>query len=287
MPEIVKISELSAAAALTGDELAPIVQDGVTVSTTLDNVADLAADAAAIAAAQAFTATAIYRGNFSNIDCFGFPQLALDVGNATAAGTLTPSGTKGQAIRRIVGDSGANSPGVGVDFYAIGASYYRTASGGGGGFTFDALLMMEAILDTQCVMFGFCDLSNNAMFNLVSNPSEFAYLAAFAKDATDTYLQFMLRSASGTVTKIPLTGVLVSALVNHMLQVHIEATATEVAYRLTDLQTGIVIASGSSSSNMPAADQKLYPHMAMQTKSSGAVTAVQLAFFRMQVSVQP
>jgi hypothetical protein len=41
MPDIVRISELTAAAALDGTEVVPVVQDGTTVRTTAQAIADL------------------------------------------------------------------------------------------------------------------------------------------------------------------------------------------------------------------------------------------------------
>lgn len=285
-----KISELTAASTLTGTELVPVVQGGVTKRTTANDLKALSSSlltALLTSELQGLQFSAQYRGNSTNFDTRGIVAVNVDAGLSSAVGAYVPSGTRGQAMQRLVSDSGTSSPGVGVDTYGSQTPFYCDVSGvGSGGFTYNALLMIEAITNTQCAFFGFCELTGNAMFNLVTEPSQFSYICAFAKDSTDTNLQFMLRN-NGTVTKVSLPGVTVAALVNHLLQVQIVAAATGVNYQLTDLETGVIIASGSVSANMPAADQKLYPHMALQTKSSGGVTAVKLAFLKYSISVQP
>lgn len=307
-----KISEMTAAGSLTGTEQIEVVQGGLTRRTTTQSIADLAPPAGvqSVVAGSGITvdssdpenpivsatggggsvddstllrASAQYRGNGSSIDSVGFVALTIDTGGGTAAGTFTPSGTKGQILPRLVGDSGVGTVGVGVDFYGAQTPFYRDVTGSGTpGFTFNALVMMEAILDTQCVFLGVCNLNSNAMFNLVTEPSQFSSIAAFAKDSTDTYLQFMLASG-GSLTKTPLTGITVSGLVNHLLRARIVATDTEVSYSLLDLETGVEIASGSVSVNMPAADAQLFAHLALQTKASGPVTAVKLGFLKLTV----
>lgn len=276
MPEIVKISELSAAVTLDGTELVPVVQDGVTVRTTIDDIA-------ALAPVPTITDLITDRSPFWAIANISGGALTTQ----PAALQTTGSGTQAFPAKDFTAyltsldcerRTSANS--MNSNAYSLpsdgGATVQQSVSGNvrAGGYQFGAIMgSPTAQLGDRmfCGMYRY----NTTIPVAGSDPSSRANICGFAVDEADVNVQFIHNDASGNATKTDL-GVSWAALAGKALSMLITTPrgGGAVSYSLTVLDTGVEYSGTTAATNLPAADIDLSPIAALNT-GEGAV-AVQL-----------
>lgn len=266
-----KISQLDPAAALTGAEGFPVVQDGDTVEATVQAVLDIAADNAAdafdvVLQNAEFQCVFDWGSNGSNatptIGGSGTPMSTSTQGTV-AAGVNSYTGALLLAVNRIeCSASGSNDIGASVHQTNTFAGMYRRTSGNsrGGGFDIKIWFGLPDVKTDQRAVIGVYGNNSTPPSAAVDPSSNTGHpLIAFAKDSADTNLQVMTNTGSGTANKID-TGLPFAGLADKLLRARFEALAggTSVAYELFDEETGTVLTSGTVSTSLPAADLPMW-----------------------------
>jgi hypothetical protein len=271
MPDLVKISELSAAAALTGTEIAPIVQDGATVRATLRNIAALATqfDSDDMPNTWRYLNQMLNRGVwagnnvrlFGDWDDAGTYTNSADSGTGSAATLLLQASRRRQAFYTATGNdggnsayshqnsaasqfrrpSGVNTPDAGLFFYSrVGWEYNTSAT--------NSCRFIIGFSASAALAIGGSDGAFDALTNVIG----------IGKYDTDTNVQFITNDGSGSITKVD-TGVAFSALQGHLLELYMysDYQSDSVKILLRDLDSGLDY-EHEFTTQLPAGDTRLY-----------------------------
>lgn len=257
-----RIDQLPAASALTGAELAPIDQGGVTVHVTTQAIADLAMS----------TATALFPTTFDNMwnavqTLSGTAWVVTgDDGGSYAPVDLSGNGTQNhpqntgaatdldaQAYRHSTASA---SPGNAGGFRAGGSAgihYFKASASAAksGGFR-RSIIFGARVAASDCrAFFGEC-ASSTSPVGAAADPSAAFNTFGIGKDAADTNLQFMHNNGAGAATKIDL-GFTLAGLVGHVLRLDIYVPrGGAIGYiQLKDLSTDTTLVSTSTSTDLP------------------------------------
>ena len=205
---------------------------------------------------------------------FGESYTARNNGTAAAQSAPTLVGTN------LVTQMNRNIFGTGTT--ATGASGIQTTGTvawignitNGGGFFFHARFSLETYLASERFFIGLS--ANNA--TMAADPSTWANSIGVGKDAADTTIQFMTRSAT-TATKIN-TGLTPS--VSQVYDIYIYAYPNATAIQFTIMGPSNIsapLASGTISTNLPVATVFMY--MQAHIQSTAGTTAKQLGLSKM------
>lgn len=289
-----KISQLQAAAALTGAELIELVQGGVNVQSTAATLAPAATPGTVIAAQNAYKwCTTVWSGNS------GVVALAPN-GPANSGGALnwTLNGTGPGVSASFVAPAATTMYGV-ADFPVVQTAAivsraaemlltqwnayiptYRKLSGGlaMGGFTLVFYGGFESGRSDQTAFIG---LGGNTAFGNSAVPSAQLDAIGFGKDQGDVNLQFMVNGGSGSAAKTD-TGVIFTSLQQHLLKITLtcDAAGALITATIQDLEAGgfgtktYTVADGAAKN--VTADAQLNPHLYIGTGSATA-TLVKMA----------
>lgn len=279
--EIVPVSDFPAASSLTGSEIVPVVQSGVTKRTTAAALAALAAaDDSALYPrfqiswlAAPFTTT-LESDGFSNFTSsnFGTPA-AQDPVPATSFRTST------QRVRDVSGAFADTNAG----YYQVGtrSGSYRAVSGAAGKIDtrLEMIVAYHVVASDQRAFVGFVDSVSPG----VSQPSAFLNCAGYGKDSADVNLFLMHNDGSGACTKVD-TGVTFASLIDKLLRVRIRfmPTSGAVAIQIANMETGATIHSATLTLNIPDADTRLW--WAAFANTAANATAVQTELSRVTLS---
>jgi hypothetical protein len=277
-----KISQLPAAAPLTGAELIELVQSGANVQSTATAVSALstATPTSVIAAlatlnwtlaiteAQASIApTPFGPGNGRTSQAYIVAGTGAGIAAQNANG---PAGTMYGAIDMIIGQTaGAVNRSFDMHFQQVqpGVSY-RKLSGGMplAGFTFQFIGGFNTTRSDQLFFVGLGP-GAGVGFSDTQIPSAILNMVGFGKDQGDTNLQFMVNNGSGTAAKSD-TGLVFTNLLQHLFKLIItcDTLGAKITATLTDLEPNSPFATQTftvldGAAKNVVADTRLQPHM--------------------------
>ncbi len=279
--EIIPISELNAASALTGAELVPIVQDGTTVHATAQHIADLAIPTPVIRIPMLHQWVAIPGSS----TLFQFPpgNLSSVAGGGASNPTLTSGGALRDAITRVRYRSGSANN---ISAYLALADQTLWRYTGGlappGHTLLEFIFNWRTIGSDECACAG---LGAPANVSTTGEPSAFVSCLMLGKDSADVNLQLMYNDGSGACTKVD-TGVAFAAIKNRLLRLlisldHVTGAASFDLYNLDD-SLAVYAGATPASGNVPDATAPLIWFIWMNT---GPGTAnVEFDFGRLSMS---
>lgn len=267
MPDLVKISELGAALTLTGAELTPVVQSGVTVRTTLQAIADLApVDLNVSELQQALSAYDIAdwscnaMNNSSSGAARGISQTTLTAGFAVSQ--ADPTSAIALLNNRYVQDSTpaqANRRGGVYSSDSDTKHVFRRLSGDAarGGFYYFARFSFLVADNQQRAFCGLMEGVSPPGISAVMN--DIVNAIGLGKDEGDTNLSIVHQGASGGATKADL-GITISSIQAKTVELKLTAApgGTTVDYAVHIVETAATY-TGTLSSALPAADAAMYP----------------------------
>lgn len=282
--EIVPVSEFPAATALTGAELVPIVQGGITSRSTVAAFALLAPPPS-----QRFTRTWFaYAGSTTLGNNVSAGNTSSGAGTISAP-AVAP-GTSRFAGSRRVRSTTAASANVQAANNQTGTTdgTYRAISSvaNGAGFDMEMYFGWHAVTAAQRAWAG---MNDAVALSSGVDPSTYTNCLMFAKDVADANLQFMYNDGSGTCTKVD-TGVVFTTLIDKLLRLRIHAPAggTTVTVELVNAETGVTIYSGvTGTTNIPAADVLLFWYTGADTAAVATAAAVDVARVSITTDVGP
>lgn len=289
-----KISQLPAAAALTGSELIELVQSGGNVKSTAAAVAG--SSPATPASVLSPVSTELWVFGVANGNSGTFPvmtgpgagitgQLNLGANGAGASGRSgTPSSGSmylgiGSLFLPQTGGSLNSACEVTFNPMAAAMNSFRKASGGLpiAGFTFVFVGGLDTTRADQTAFFG---LGANSLFGGSAVISNQLNIVGFGKDQGDTNLQFMVNNGAGAAAKTD-TGLTFTSLIRHLFKITItcDPLGALITATIQDLEVTspfptktFTVADGAAKN--PVADARIVPHMYIGTGASTSTVCV-------------
>jgi hypothetical protein len=308
------ISQMPAAATLTGTELIEVVQSGVNVRSTVANiVASASITQASLQGASSQTpAQFAAAGNFATqlIWMTGVPELTgggapggatnqgIGVGWQNLGGTFSaqqPTGT-GANLAATVGtgiltsSSAANSMASAnaTVFNSAGACMNMVRAYSNGlpvaGFTMTFYFTLRTIQAGGAIFFGLAPGTEG--FSATQVPSALLNTVGLGMDQSDTNLSFYINNGSGSATKSSL-GVTPANLQNQLLRLVITCDGLgNVAFALTNLEaTGTyagqswTLSYATSTAKLPATNTLIEPQLYMNNGGTAVAVAFGFVYF--------
>ncbi len=246
----VKISELPAAAALTGTEQIPLVQSGGTDRTTAQAIADLAGvsqtDVLMSTLARVGYAHAPDPGGGGGMVAVGLT--AQNAASGGGAGPPTPDGSTAlkSVLSQLVNVT-SSSADLTAGYQFPGILVFRATTGNLGGFVFKCRLGITTNPGGQRYAIGLAASS----LGQTDDPSTLINCFLLGKDAADANLSVMHNDGSGTATKVSI-GPTLASLLGKLLDVTLSCDAAgTMSWEVMVVDDGTTY-SGTVSTNVPA-----------------------------------
>lgn len=283
-----KISQLPVAAALTGTELVPVVQNGVTDQTTTAAIAALAPAPTSSSVLGAFSGgnwgMGIAAGNSGTMPTLLGPyagqpsQSIATVTGGISAHAITPSATTLYGAMGMILPQTSGSTNVAAEFAFANQAYlysFRKLSGGvaAAGWTMTLVAGFDTTRTDQTAFLGMASVTNFGNAGIVSNQLN---IVGFGKDQADVNLQFMVNNGAGAAAKTD-TGLVFTSLTRHLFKITItcDSAGALITATIQDLEPAspfatktFTVADGAAKNIV--ADVKVGPRLYVGT---GTVTA--------------
>jgi hypothetical protein len=278
-----KISQLPAAAALTGSELIELVQSGNNVQSTAGAIASSASPTTTLANQgiwwTTFPSIAGGLAGVSNVGTGGgspswVPNVSAVNQAANNAGATIAAATQ---MGTFTSAAGANSA---ADIVSSGPAVNMIRAFSNGlpiaGFSMTLFFAFTTTVSTEQCFFGYSPGSGNLSGSQV--PSALTNMIGLGRDSGDTNLQFMINNGSGSAAKTDL-GVTLASLANKMLKLVITCDSVgNCAISLTNIESGGGLVSSVSyptaTAKLPVAGATAQVGPRMHVNNGGTASAV-------------